>query len=56
MKTTSFSILTLLFVSTLFLPNGFAQYIAYSILEGHGSSVRSVAYSPDGSILASWGL
>ena len=53
MKTTLFLILTVLFVSSLFLPNGFAQYVPYSTLEGHERSVNSVAFSPDGSTLAS---
>ena len=53
MKTTLFLILTVLFVSSLFLPNGFAQYASHSILEGHRNGVNSVAFSPDGTTLAS---
>ena len=53
MKTSLFLILAVLFVAALFLPNSFAQYIRYSTLEGHRNSVISVAFSPDGSTLAS---
>ena len=53
MKTMLLAILTVLFLSSLFLPNGFAQYVSYSTLEGHRGTVRSVAFSPDGSTLAS---
>ena len=53
MKTTLFPILTVLFVSSLFLPNGFAQYVPYSTLEGHRGAVESVVFSPDGTTLAS---
>ena len=53
MKTTLFSILTVLFVSGLFLPNSFAQYVSYSTLGGHREAVSSVAFSLDGTTLAS---
>ena len=53
MKTTLFSILTVLFVSSLLLPNTFAQNVPYTTLGGHRSSVWSVTFSPDGLTLAS---
>ena len=55
MKTSLFLILAVLFVLTLFLPNGFAQYVFSdsSTLEGHWGNAYSVAFSPDGSTLAS---
>ena len=53
MKTTLFLILTVLFLSSLFLPSGFAQYVSYSTLEGHRGDVYSIAFSPDGTTLAS---
>ena len=52
MKTTLFSILTVLFVYSLFLPNGFAQNVPYTTLRGH-SVVNSISFSPDGRTLAS---
>ena len=51
MKRTIFSILTLLILSTISLQTTFAQVT----LEGHGDGVRAVAFSPDGTILASGG-
>ena len=53
MKTTLFLILTVLFLSSLFLPSGFARYVSYSTLEGHRGDVYSIAFSPDGTTLAS---
>ena len=53
MKTTLFPILTLLFVSSLFLSNSFATNFPHIILEGHTDDVNSVAFSPDGNTLAS---
>ena len=54
MKRTYFVISMFVLVANLFLSNGFAQdYVHYATLVGHTGSVRSVAYSPDGSTLAS---
>ena len=53
MKTTLFSILTLLFVSSLFLSTSFATDFPHTILEGHTGFVETVAFSPDGTTLAS---
>ncbi len=54
MKHTYFLILMLLLVTTCFLLNSFAQdYIHYATLTEHTGTVRSIAYSPDGDILAS---
>ena len=55
MKRTQFFFSTLIFVTILFLSNGFAQnYIHYATLTGH--YVQSVSFSPDGQTLASGGL
>ena len=53
MKTTLFSILTFLALSTLFLPNVFAQDLSCKKLTGHTGTVNSVTFSPDGATLAS---
>ena len=54
MKQRLFSIfLTLLLISTLHLPNTFAQYFPYTTLTGHTDDVDSVAFSPDGKTFAS---
>ncbi len=54
MKRLHFLILTLFLVTTLFLSNGFAQdYVHYKTLTGHVDMVNSIAFSPDGRILAS---
>ena len=55
MKRTYFLISTLLLVATLSLSDrGLAQnYVHYATLTGHTGTVRSIAYSPDGDILAS---
>ena len=52
-KTLFFISLMLLLTLTIYLPNGFAVEISHTILEGHISSVNSVAFSPDGQTLAS---
>ena len=49
MKTT----VTLCILLTIFSVNTSAQDVAVSTLEGHGSAVNSVCFSPDGSLLAS---
>ena len=49
MKTTLISLILL----TVFSINTFAQDLQYTVLRGHTHSVRSVAFSPDGSMLAS---
>ena len=49
MKTT----VTLLILLTIFSVNTSAQDVAFTTLEGHWSDVRSVSFSPDGSLLAS---
>ena len=51
MKKMTFFTLTLLVLSTIGLQTAFAQ----DTLEGHGDGVRAVAFSPDGTILASGG-
>ncbi|MCY4552381.1 MAG: cohesin domain-containing protein [Candidatus Poribacteria bacterium] len=54
MKKTLFSIpLMLLLILTIHLPYTFAQYIPSRVLAGHTYGVRSVSFSPDGSMLAS---
>ena len=53
MKTSLFSILTLLFVSSLFLSTTFAEDFSSIVLEGHTGVVNSVAFSPDGKTLTS---
>ena len=53
MKNTVFIFVILILVSTIYLPNTFAQDIPYTVLEGHRNDVFSVAFSPDGSLLAS---
>ena len=59
MKTMQFSILTLIFVTLLFLPNIFAQdYTQWGLPEGakarlgKGRISGNIAYSPDGARLA----
>ena len=49
MKTT----VTLFILLTIFSVNTSAQDVAFTTLEGHGSAVTSVSFSPDGSLLAS---
>lgn len=49
MKTT----VTLFIFLTAFFLNAFAQELPYTTLEGHSSAVSSVAFSPDGRMLAS---
>ena len=54
MKRTYFFISMFLLVANLFLSNGFAQdYVHYATLADHTHSVLSIAFSPDGSTLAS---
>ncbi|RKU21628.1 hypothetical protein C6499_21765 [Candidatus Poribacteria bacterium] len=47
------TITTLFVLLIIFSLNTFAQDIPYTVLEGHPSTVYSVAYSPDGQTLAS---
>ena len=44
---------TLLLASVLFVPTSFAQNFPHTTLEGHTWNVNSVAFSPDGTTLAS---
>ena len=54
MKTKQLNVLfILLLILTICLPDTSAQDIPYTVLEGHKSSVNSVAFSPDGKTLAS---
>ena len=53
MKKRRFFSFTLVLGSVLFLSNSFAQNFPYTALEGHTDSVNSVAFSPDGTTLAS---
>ena len=54
MKKTLFSISLMIFlILTIHLPNIFAQEHRHTTLSGHVGTVSSVAFSPDGSLLAS---
>ncbi len=54
MKKTQISIsLMILLILTIYLPNTFAHEISYTTLKGHTDYVWSVAFSPDGALLAS---
>ncbi len=53
MKTKHFFISILFLISVIVLPKTFAADIPHTELKGHTDSVYSVAFSPDGDMLAS---